>query len=292
MNGIVTLAIFILAIANFGVWRPILFSGAGIGAPEAWFLNVGQGESQLLKLPRQGSGKPVKILIDAGPNRRAVEELDKALGAYADKYIDIAILTHAALDHYGGFDEILRRYDVGAFIYNGRASEATGFQNLKKTLREERIPIVALGAGSEIIYAQNTLSALSPDSRMISHRDVNESSLVLLYDSGNTGTEHARHNARVLFTSDIGFPAENHILASGKSIAADILKVGHHGSRFSSSATFVSAVRPEISVISVGRNRYGHPTRQALDILERAGSRIYRTDLDGTVRLVLDAAWR
>jgi competence protein ComEC len=290
MKGIVLAAVLILAVANFGVWRHIFFSSFSASAPEAWFLDVGQGDSQLLLLPRTapaalvrglprlGAGEPVKILIDAGPNRRAVEELDQVIGAYADKYIDVLILTHASADHYGGFNEILERYDVGAFIYNGRKSESAGFRNLMKLLEEKAVPVVELGGGSEILYAANRLSVLSPDSRLLNHRDINESSLVILYDSGGM---------RALFTGDIGFPAENAILAKGQDISADILKVGHHGSKFSSGEGFVRAVSPEISVISVGQNRYGHPTRRVLEVLERVGSRIYRTDLDGTVRFQL-----
>lgn len=280
MKQIVLFGALLLVVGNFGVWQQIIFSSSAIEVPEAWFLDVGQGDSHFLRLPREDGGEPIGILIDAGPNRKAAEELDKVFGAGRDGYIDLLILTHASRDHYGGFNEILKRYRVGAFIYNGKGSESAGFRELRQILGERNTPVVKFGKGGEIIYLQSSITALSPDAQALATRNANESSLVFIFNSGAK---------RILFTGDIGFLAENDLLARGYDISADILKVGHHGSRFSSGEAFISAVNPKISVISVGRNSYGHPTRQVLDILERAGSRVYRTDLHGTVRLVLDA---
>lgn len=91
-------------------------------------------------------------------------------------------------------------------------------------------------------------------------------------------------NSRTLFTGDISSAVENSLLAPD----IDILKVAHHGSRFSSSANFLEVARPEIAVIGVGRNSYGHPTAQTLERLANVGSQIFRTDSDGTVKLVID----
>ena len=96
-------------------------------------------------------------------------------------------------------------------------------------------------------------------------------------------------NVSLLFAADTGFPAEERMLRRDADITANVLKVGHHGSRFSTSEAFVDRVAPRIALISAGHgNRFGLPSSRTIDLLERRGIRIYRTDRDGTVELVSD----
>ena len=187
-------------------------------------------------------------------------------------------MTHTDLDHIGGIVEVAKRYDVGLFISNGRAAESDAYEALQKELAEQSVPALALLKGDVIRYGTNVLSILSPDPALLRHKEVNEASLVMMLES---------ENRSVLFTGDIGFPAEQALLDKHYDLKADVLKVAHHGSKYSSSENFLAAVRPLVSVIGVGKNTYGHPTARVLESLELAGARIYRTDENGTVRIPL-----
>lgn len=238
-----------------------------------YFLSVGQGDSELVVLPGG-----VKVLIDGGqPNGRVLEELNKILPP-ADRYLDLVIMSHPQLDHFGGLIEVLKRYRVGAFLWSGREGEITAFSDLKNVLTDNSVRTVVLSAGDKINYRESRFDILSPSPSLLGSKELNDTSIV---------AELSSNNSRVLFTGDIGASIEE-ALASGGTGDIDILKVAHHGSKFSSSANFLTAVRPELAVIGVGKNSYGHPTNQALGRLGEAGAKIYRTDKDGTVELIID----
>jgi len=93
---------------------------------------------------------------------------------------------------------------------------------------------------------------------------------------------------RALFTGDLGTAEEKVLVDSGRLMAVDVLKVAHHGSKYSSAAEFLSAVRPKLALISVGKNNYGHPTSEALERLKAVGARIWRTDRQGELEIVTD----
>ncbi|RJQ34063.1 MBL fold metallo-hydrolase [Candidatus Parcubacteria bacterium] len=243
-----------------------------------YVLDVGQGDSQLVILEGEGGGPPVKILIDGGKDRMVLTALDEALGSSNNKYLDIVIMTHTDLDHMGGLVEVATRYDIGLFISNGREAGSDAYIALQDVLAERDIPSEVLIEGDVVRYGGNTLSILSPDRVLLVNKEVNEASIVLMLKS---------EDANVLFTGDIGFPAENMLLKKYRDLSADILKVGHHGSKNSSSENFIAAVRPLVSTIGVGKNSYGHPTPRVLDTLDLAGSRVYRTDEDGTIQIPL-----
>ncbi|OGG38123.1 hypothetical protein A2116_01355 [Candidatus Jorgensenbacteria bacterium GWA1_49_17] len=240
------------------------------GDLEIYFLDVGQGDSEFVKLPGG-----TDILIDGGPpNGRALNELARALER-GDRYIDLVILSHPQLDHFGGLVEVLKRYKVGVFIWNGAETDSDAFAELKETLRENGIPEVILGAGDKIKAGGSEIIVISPDDELLKAKDLNDTSLVLELVSGNSKT---------LFTGD----ASAAVLENLRSGDLDILKVAHHGSKFSSSAEFLKAVKPEAAVVEVGRNSYGHPTYEALEALRSAGAQIFRTDVDGTLKFTID----
>jgi len=111
---------------------------------------------------------------------------------------------------------------------------------------------------------------------------VNANSVVVRLDYGHAG---------VLFAADAEPQTERWLLASGARLPAQVLKVAHHGGRYSSTARFLNAVAPQAAVISVGVvNEYGHPTPEAIARLERARARVYRTDQDGTVTVETDGS--
>ena len=265
------LAILILLAANLFIWNAILFRGASDDL-ELYFLDVGQGDGQLINL----SGN-AQILIDGGPGIKTLSALDKVM-APSDRYIDIVILSHPQLDHFGGLIDIFRNYSVGAFIFNGQSGKALSYKDLMKAVEENGAQQVILKEGDRIQYKDYVLEILSPSDKDLTSKEANDGGLVVMFKAPNL---------KILYTADIDSKLEKK-LAEKYELRADILKVGHHGSKYSSSKEFLSAVNPKVSVIEVGKNNYGHPTKAALSRLANAGSMIFRTDQDKTVKIVSD----
>ncbi len=263
--------LIILAGFNLWLWRAVFFSSGDI-KPAVYFFNVGQGDSQLIALP------PVNILIDGGRGKRVLGELDKVFSEFNGKYIDLVIATHADIDHFGGLREVVKNYQVGAFLFNGKASNNSAYLELVSLVNRAGIPIINLAAKDKIKYNNDYLAVLSPEAKEIFYNDDNNSSLVLMLNAGGE---------KALFTGDISLKTEDK-LASRYDLTADILKVSHHGSKNSSGANFLNDVLPRISVIGVGRNSYGHPHPLTIERLQKAGSKIFRTDTDGAIKIVLD----
>jgi len=257
-----------LIFLNIFVWYWALTGGPS-EALNVYFLDVGQGDSSLIVLP----GGP-KILIDGGPDKSVLHELDKALSP-TDRYIDLIILSHPQLDHFAGLISVANRYRVGAFIYNGRPGEMLAWRDLEKVLNEEKIPVVILSAGDKITYKENAMEILSPDDDLIKRAELNETTIIVkLVSSG----------IKTLFTGDINFDTESK-LVDKFDVDVDVLKVAHHGSKYSSGLEFLEEATPLISVIQVGKNKYGHPTETAMNRLAQVGSSIYRNDEQGTIHM-------
>ncbi len=239
---------------------------------EVYFFPVGQGDSELVMLPGGA-----RVLIDGGPpNGRLLAELATVLPPF-DRTIDLVVLSNPETDHFGGLMEVLRRYRVGALVMSGRRDDTSSYAAFEQVVVESKVPVVALGRGDRIRIGESMVTVLSPTPELFAGKAVNDASLVLELES---------RGARLLFTGDIGPKAERVVAESVP--FADILKVAHHGSKFSSTASFLSAVRPKLAVIGVGRNAYGHPTPETLGRLTEGGAHVFRTDRDGTVRLVVD----
>ena len=237
---------------------------------DIYFLDIGQGDSQLVVLPGG-----VQVLIDGGPDKGVLFELSEIL-PQTDRYIDLVVMTHPQLDHFGGLLDVTERYKIGAFITPNREGESEAWSDFIDLLDEKDTPVVLVGAGDLISYRDSTFAVLSPNKEFLGNKEVNESSLVLGLNS---------EGVKALFTGDIGFETEN-FLVDAYDIDTDILKVAHHGSKFSTGLNFLAEVTPRISIIEVGsKNRFGHPTGAVLSRLRSIGSSIYRTDQNGTVHL-------
>ncbi len=263
-----SLSFLVLIGFNLFVWYYVV--GGEEDGLDVYFLDVGQGDSEFLVLPGG-----VKVLIDGGPGKEVLFELTRVLRP-TDRYIDLVVLSHPQLDHYAGLYDVIERYEVGAIIWNGREGEGETWQGFWDLVQAKEIPVIALGAEDKISYGESLISILSPTKQLQQLSELNNSSLVLKLES---------EGAKILFTGDAGFEVENY-LVSQYDIEADILKVGHHGSRYATGLNFLAEIRPLISVIEVGKsNPYGHPTPAALSRLASVGSRIYRTDQNGTVHL-------
>lgn len=266
-----SLSFLVLVGFNFIAWQGVM--ERAIEDPmRVYFLDVGQGDSQLIVLP-----DGVKILIDGGPSKEILFELGEILTP-TDRYIDLVMITHSQLDHYGGVKDLIDRYQVGTFIFNGEEGVGKSWKEFRESLQEKEIPIIVLGGGDNIQHADEVINILSPDDDLLAHKDLNEGSIV---------AKLVGEDVEILFTGDIGFEAEK-VLLEKYDMDIDVLKVAHHGSRYSTGISFLNEATPLISIIGVGENRFGHPTEGSLQRLTSIGSTIYRTDQSGRIELILE----
>lgn len=268
VKGIICLTFLVLIAASFLIWKSIFF-GRDFKNLELYFLDVGQGDSQLVVLPGN-----VKLLIDGGPDSKVLSSLSNIL-VPTDRYIDLVILTHPQLDHFGGLIDVVKNYQIGAFVSNGRKSPTGAYKNLRESLMQNNIPYVTLSEGDRIKYKDYIFEILAPSQSNLLSRELNDTALVMLLKSPDL---------TALYTGDAGFNVENELMKK-HDLNADILKVGHHGSKYASGNEFLNKVSPKISAIGVGKNSYGHPTKEVLSRLANVGSLVFRTDQDGTIKV-------
>lgn len=274
----------LLILFNVLVWY-FVFSRFETGNLEVNFLDVGQGDSILISLNNQNH-----ILIDGGPDKKVLLRLSENLPPLTH-YLDLVILTHPHLDHFSGLKEVLERYQVGALVLGDVGYQSQTYQEFLQVAAGQKVKIVpgvfplALHIGDfdlDILWPEKFVESsevsgaegFGPKSNIL-----NEESLVAkIYFK----------NLKMLLMGDATSKVETK-LASRFDLESQILKVGHHGSKYSTSLVFLNRVKPQVALIEVGgRNRYGHPTSQVLYNLKQVGANIFRTDLDGTVRLVSD----
>lgn len=269
-SGKIWLILIIWLVIDLGLWVAIATSRVKEEKAAVYFLDVGQGDAEMIEISGQ---KEVRMIIDGGPGNSVLGELSKIL-PWWNKRIDIVFSTHADLDHSSGLVEAVKRYPIGIFAWNGLFSNKPVWGSLARELQNNQADRVSLRAGDKIFYGKQEIEVLHPGDEVYGD-NINTSSLVLLFKSGET---------KFLFTGDIDKQAEDLILENGLG-EIDVLKVAHHGSKYSSGEGFLNLAKPEISVIEVGRNSYGHPTEEVLDRLTAVGSLIFRTDEEGTIKV-------
>ncbi len=243
------------------------------------FLSVGQGESTLITFADKR-----RMLIDGGGalheggwdiGKQLLLPTLKRLGV---QRIDYLVLSHSHPDHLQGVVAVAAELPIGEFWESGLNS-GEEYRKLMKILEQRKIPVKKItNAATDMEISGVTVRCLHPfsgEDQGAADNDMNETSLVLRFSSGKLSA---------LFTGDIGFTTELKLLKNRDSLSSTLLKVPHHGSRYSSSQEFITAVSPKIAVISAGyNNSFGLPAAETLQQLSIKRISIFRTDLDGTI---------
>ena len=236
------------------------------------FLSVGQGDACLVAFP---TGE--RIMIDTGPFE-ARDGLVDQLHALGVDRLDAVFVTHGHADHTGNLMTLVRRFDVPKVYYGGGEED---YGDLIQKVRRRGVKCAPLLEGDGFAFGEGSLTVLSPLKNRV-YDDLNGSSAVLRLAYGDNA---------VLFMADATMQTEEYMLFHyhRAELRAEVLKVGHHGSAYSSSLRFLMVVSPALAVVSVGRdNEYGHPAAEVLLRLGLTGTRVLRTDEAPAVQITLD----
>jgi len=246
---------------------------------KVYFLDVGQGDSILIETP-----DGTQTLIDSGRNNTVINQISEII-PFFDRTLDIIIPTHSDADHVGGFPEILKRFQIKNYFDSGFIDNDDLNNEISLLVQNEKgIQKKIISRGDEIILDKEnniTLKILWPTLGFQTD-DNNERSVVTRLDYKDTS---------FLFTGDAGIEIEKKIIENNSNnlLDVDILKAGHHGSKTSSSPEFLEKVSPEITIISAGKdNKFGHPHKEVIDNLEKAGSKIKNTAEVGRIQITSD----
>lgn len=241
------------------------------------FLDVGQGDSILIRLP---GGET--MLIDAGTNDSETSLL-AALYRYGVKKLDCAVFTHPHEDHIGGADTVLSRFPVGCVLMTQETLASSTCERLLDVIQKKNIPSVRAYPGYEFSLGDAHFTVLAPsDGTDEDMENMNERSIILKMTYGDTS---------FLFMGDAEESEEAALLSSYPSsvLRADVLKLGHHGSSTSSSELLLDTVSPTAAIASCGKNNsFGHPHTETLKRLQDRKITVFRTDLDGTIEIFSD----
>lgn len=233
------------------------------GDLKVYFLDVGQGDSILIQ------SKNKNMLIDSGLKDGSTK-LVKYLSSLGITKLDYVVATHVHDDHIGGMSDIINNFEIGTFYMPDTVTTTATFEDMLNTLNNKKIKYTVPKIDDEFNLDGAVFKVLSIGNDTT---DLNTSSIVLRMIYGDNS---------FLFMGDAPISVEKSIL--NKDIKSDVLKVGHHGSNYSTSEAFLSKVKPAYAVISVGKNNsYNHPNTETLNKLSKIDAKIFRTDLNGTI---------
>jgi len=238
------------------------------------FCDVGEGDAILIY---RGS---IQILIDGGPNQAVLTCLSRHL-PFWDREIEMMVATHPDADHITGLIDVIERYNVKQFVLNSVGKNSAVYQAFKEAVLAEKTPVYFPEEGDEISLESIKLAVLWPLSQekvlgaTTIEGEVNETSVAF----------HLSYGAfDALLPGDISSQVESRLALED----VEVLKVAHHGSKYSTSELLLKESLPELAVISVGKNSFGHPTKEVLEKLKKLGIEIMRTDEKGEIEIVSD----
>jgi competence protein ComEC len=242
------------------------------------YIDIGQGDSELIELP---DGK--NILIDAG-DQEGSAKLISYLKERNIKDIDLVIISHPHLDHYGGLLKAVKNLNIKQIYDSGAPTNSSTYLKLLKLLNEKKVKLTIARRNQELKFNDGiNLKILAPEDPLFDNTrsDTNNASIV---------AKLTHNKVSFLFTGDIEEESQDRMIKNVPSLLdSTILKVAHHGSRYTTSDEFLSFVKPKIAVISCEEgNSYGHPHKETLDRLKKNKIPVYRTDLSGNIIVTSD----
>lgn len=257
---------------------------AGVSPLTMTFLDIGQGDATYLDF---GNGED--MLIDCAIDGRILEALGRVM-SWRDQVIDYLVVTHPDLDHYGGCEDVLHKFEVKNVIYNGLKKEDSKlWQSFSAAAHVEGVNYREITSPETMDSASTTLEFLYPD-----HAIGKDSKIPgLKKDTGSNDTSIVikviHDTTSVLLMGDAEDPLEEYLAETyGDELDVDILKLGHHGSDSSSGQEFLDLTSPVDAIVSAGKeNKYGHPSLRVLKRVERVHGMVWRTDEDGDVTVVI-----
>ncbi|WP_195465265.1 ComEC/Rec2 family competence protein [Faecalispora jeddahensis] len=254
------------------------FISSETGSVSVYYLDVGQGDSELICLP---TGE--NILIDAGLSEGA-DQLTTYLGQLGVRKIDYLIATHPHADHIGGMAKVISNLEIGKIyvpkVADSQVPTTRVYENMLDAVEKKGLRLTQGKAGMTVLEQDNTrLEFLAPVED--EYNDLNNYSIVAKLTFGQR---------TFLFTGDAEKESEQQMVKKyADSLRSDVLKVCHHGSSSSSSVGFLKAVAPKYAIISCGKdNDYGHPNKEVFTRLANVGAEVYRTDEQGTILVSSD----
>lgn len=236
---------------------------------EIYYFDVGQADSILIK------ENNYNILIDAGNNEDGENLVNYLKNDLNINKFNMVVGTHPHEDHIGGLDNIIDEFDIDTILMPNATSTSKTFESVLNSIENKNYKITVPKIDEEFNYNNIKLKVLYTGTN---EKDLNNNSIVL---------KLTYFNNKFLFTGDATSKVEKKLLK--KDIESDVLKIGHHGSEYSTTNDFLDKVNPKYAIIEVGKNNtYKHPKQITLDKLNAKNIKIYRTDLDGTIKLTSD----
>lgn len=285
----------LLILANAVVWQAFFVSRHQKTSDllTVAFLDIGQGDAIYIEAPNGN-----QVVVDGGPTAKVLPELG-SLMSWQDKTLDMIVITNPDKDHIAGFVDVLKRFDVTYLLEPGTENKSLVNSEVHNLAEEKGVKGLLARRGMEIVLDEKAgvlLTVLFPD-HDVSKETSNDGSIVMRLTYGET---------EVMLTGDAPSGVEKHLLAistpkvlsvtgafsttsADLRLESDILKVGHHGSKTSTSKEFVAALKSQFAVISSGKdNKYGHPSPETLDTLGQFPLEVLRTDQRGTIVMKSD----
>jgi len=259
----------VLFTVNFFIWGAVLAEERG-GMLTVAFFNVGQGDAIFIEAPNGN-----QVLLDGGANKKVLSELSNIMPFY-DRSINMVIASHPDKDHIGGLPAVLDKFSVDTVMEPGVWHSTAVYKEFENVIEEKNITKILARRGMNIWLDEDVyLEILFPD-RDTTSWDTNDASIVARLVYGNTS---------FMLTGDSPKKMEEYIVSlGGEDLKSSVLKLGHHGSKTSTSEIFLGFVSPEYAIISAGEdNRYGHPHKEVMDLVKKFEISILGTYDEGTI---------
>lgn len=261
-------------IGNIFIWSVVVRADRS-GVLTVAFLDVGQGDAIYIEAPNGN-----QVLIDGGPGASTLRALGRVMPFY-DRSLDLVIATHPDQDHVGGLPAILKRMNVSGVMTSENTADTGAYGAFEKIIQDKNLHRILARAGERIILDQGVvLEILFPDRSTLGW-DTNTGSIVARLTYGDES---------FLFTGDSPSAIEHYLVGKdGARLKTTVLKLGHHGSRTSTSREYLAIVDPDYAIISAGKdNKYGHPHKEVVDLLAELKIPALSTLEEGTIMFETD----